>query len=192
MKVEFQYPGAAKTGNTSNRNVSENVENLRNHVSGESASNQRDDDDATTPENAFAELKVLKKKFDALVEFTVSLTAERDSMVQRLEGTEKELLLSRRKGNQSDSQNIQKQDKIVEKKGFLKVSIHSYLPSIVLDFKQIFSLSKCPQLVMQTERGSNLNNCNFFLHFSPFQGFSLEAIVLAAFLSFIFGRYYQF
>jgi hypothetical protein len=123
LKVEFQYPGAVKSANPSNRNVSGNVENIRNHVSAEAPTNQRDDDDVMTPESAFAELKVVRKKFDDLVEFTVRLTAERDIMVQRLEGTEKELLLSRRKGNQSDSQsNIQKQDKVVEKKSFLKVS----------------------------------------------------------------------
>lgn len=128
LKVEFQYPGAAKAAIPSIRNVSGNVENIRNHVSAEVPTNQRDDDDVMTPESAFAELKVVRKKFDDLVEFTVRLTAERDIMVQRLEGTEKELLLTRRKGNQSDTQsNIQKPDKAVEKKSFLKVRDQSIL-----------------------------------------------------------------
>ena len=44
-----------------------------------------------SPESLFAELQNLRKKYDAVVEYTVHLTAERDTIVQRLEETEKEL-----------------------------------------------------------------------------------------------------
>ena len=83
-----------------------------------------DDDEVMSSEKIFAELKEFRLKYDKVVEYTVRLTAERDLMVQRLEGTEKELVLSRRKTTHYDlSGNAQKADKIAEKKTLLTVSI---------------------------------------------------------------------
>ena len=93
------------------RTVSENVELVRNRLarsqqntdgsigSPSSRNNAGNTDDPTmvaSPESLFAELQNLRKKYDAVVEYTVHLTAERDTIVQRLEETEKELT---REGN---------------------------------------------------------------------------------------------
>lgn len=81
-----------------------------------------DDDEVMSSEKIFAELKEFRLKYDKVVEYTVRLTAERDLMVQRLEGTEKELVLSRRKTSHNDSSsNTQKAEKISLKKSFTTV-----------------------------------------------------------------------
>ena len=99
-----------------------------------------------SPESLFAELQNLRKKYDAVVEYTVHLTAERDSIVQRLDETEKELTreVGRRRAAQSESpKGARKTDKNAEKK------------------------------VAQ-------------------RGFSLTAVLLAALICFLVGRYYKF
>ena len=86
------------------RSVSENVDLVRNRlarssnpdgsIGSPSSRGNPGADDLTmmaSPESLFAELQNLRKKYDAVVEYTVHLTAERDTIVQRLEETEKEL-----------------------------------------------------------------------------------------------------
>lgn len=117
LKVDFLYPGSSPNkaaSSVSNRNALPDTQKL----------NMIDDDEPMSPEKMFAELKEFRLKYDKVVEYTVRLTAERDLMVQRLEGTEKELVLSRRKTTHYDlSGNTQKADKMAEKKSFLTVSI---------------------------------------------------------------------
>lgn len=84
--------------------VSENVENVRsrlgaaggaddrgssNSSSGSSSSNSTFA--ASSPEAMFTELQSIRKKYDAVVEYTVHLTAERDAIVAQLEVAQREL-----------------------------------------------------------------------------------------------------
>ena len=46
---------------------------------------------ATNPESIFSELQALRKKYDAVVEYTVHLTAERDAIVAQLESSQRDL-----------------------------------------------------------------------------------------------------
>ena len=122
LKVDFVYPDSVEVPSEPKRSVSENVEILRNKITKESNLDQRDDTSSQMPpENMFAELKNLRTKYDSVVEYTVRLTAERDMMVQRLEGIEKELTIARKKANQSDSANIGMKSDKLKKKSFTKV-----------------------------------------------------------------------
>lgn len=97
LKVEFIYPDqvAAATrgpsvGNKFPASVSENVDNVRNRL----ARNTAEADSVTASGNPALismELQNLRKKYDAVVEYTVHLTAERDSIVSQLEAAQKEL-----------------------------------------------------------------------------------------------------
>lgn len=109
MKVEFTYPDVTKSNTEANRGnaagrsplptVSENVETVRSRLSAASdqaaaavsASSREDGVSATSPDAMFAELQTLRKKYDAVVEYTVHLTAERDAIVSQLETANREL-----------------------------------------------------------------------------------------------------
>ena len=95
-----QFANSANGGNASSSgqpmsSISENVEMVRNRLAraadGGSSTNGGTDElnGLTHPENLYAELQNLRKKYDAVVEYTVHLTAERDTIVQRLEETDK-------------------------------------------------------------------------------------------------------
>ena len=125
LKVDFLYPETSSNGGGSQpaRSVSENVDNIRNRIAKQSSNNSHSQDESqATPENIFEELKSLRNKYDNVVEYTVQLTAERDLMMQKLEGTEKELTVTRGKSNQDHSNVAMKGDKIMDKKGFTKVA----------------------------------------------------------------------
>lgn len=97
MKVEFVYPDhnppAGRSAGVANKvpsSVAEGVENVRNRL----ARSTGDNDAASlgnSPELILTELQNLRKKYDAVVEYTVHLTAERDSIVGQLEVAQKEL-----------------------------------------------------------------------------------------------------
>lgn len=73
----------------------------------------------------FSELQTLRKKYDAVVEYTVQLTAERDTIVSQLEDAKrsKKTPLSPRKG-----------DRIVEKKVVQGFSLLSLIVVALLSF----------------------------------------------------------
>jgi hypothetical protein len=94
LKVDYLYPTEQEQQNSTVepiKSVSENVESVRNCIAKASNLNSpgvTDSDDGTNqinPESIFGELQNLRKKYDAVVEYTVHLTAERDLMVQKLE-----------------------------------------------------------------------------------------------------------
>eukprot|EP01033_Poteriospumella_lacustris_P000206 gene206-139_t len=97
LKVEFIYPDHTPTvsrGPTVSNNipasVSENVDSVRNRLT----RNAAEADSVTAsgnPDLIMVELQNLRKKYDAVVEYTVHLTAERDSIVGQLEAAQKEL-----------------------------------------------------------------------------------------------------
>jgi hypothetical protein len=120
LKVEFLYPGASAY--TSLGSAPENIENIRSHIGGTAKPNpsQNSVDDGI-PEDSSTGLRKLRSKYDTVVEYTVRLTAERDLLRQRLEGADKELLLTRKKANQADTAGTN--DRIVEKKDYLAVKI---------------------------------------------------------------------
>ena len=74
-------------------------------------------------ETLMADLVNLRSKYNAVIEYTVNLTAERDSIVHLLEETDKELAreASRRKLNPSDQTKLKKSDRLGEKKMASKV-----------------------------------------------------------------------
>jgi regulator of replication initiation timing len=77
-----------------------------------------------SPETLYAELQNLRKKYDAVVEYTVHLTAERDTVVQRLEEAERELAreTTRRRSQQAETpRGTSRVEKSVEKKNIQKV-----------------------------------------------------------------------
>jgi hypothetical protein len=107
LTVEFQYPvfglgafGEEKATKPS-LTVSENVEILRNRLANESAAAAPssgvgvDAGDGLpaavlSRERILEDLATLKKKYDAMIQYTVSLTAERDTLVLSLENAQRE------------------------------------------------------------------------------------------------------
>ncbi len=97
LKVEFIYPDnltAASRGPSVSTSVpssvAENIENVRKRL----ARNTAEADSVTAsgnPDMVLMALQNLIKKYDAVVEYTVHLTAERDSIVGQLEAAQKEL-----------------------------------------------------------------------------------------------------
>jgi len=148
--VEFTYPDASTTGPFSDpgasaagarrapTSVSENVENVRSRLSaggeGNSSTPSRTADEgialgATNPDAIFGELQGLRKKYDAVVEYTVHLTAERDAIVSQLEASQRELTKekSRKKGDTAAAAGSGKNDKTVDKKVVEKVRIKGHV-----------------------------------------------------------------
>ena len=112
------------------RSASENVDTIRNRIAKESITNVQVEHNAEIPpENMLSELKSLRNKYDGVVAYTVRLTAERDVMVQKLEGTEKEIANLRKKSNNSDGSSVgefSKADRTMEKQTNMKVRNSSF------------------------------------------------------------------
>jgi vesicle-associated membrane protein-associated protein A len=97
LKVEFKYPdvisspsrqpGVATKMPTS---VAESVEQVRSRLQ-RSPAETDPSSLGGNPDLVVAELQNLRKKYDAVVEYTVHLTAERDSIVAQLESAQREL-----------------------------------------------------------------------------------------------------
>lgn len=141
LKVEFTYPdtsagpfsdpSSASSTRRAPASVSENVENVRSRLSaggeGSAATPGRNADEgialgATNPDAIFGELQGLRKKYDAVVEYTVHLTAERDSIVSQLESSQRELTKekNRKKGDSAAAAGNGKNDKTTDKKAVEK------------------------------------------------------------------------
>ena len=152
LRVEFLYPEIV--GSTSPkshveplRSASENIDTIRNRIAKESTSNIQVEHSAEIPpENMLSELKSLRNKYDGVVAYTVRLTAERDVMVQKLEGAEKEIANMRKKSNNSDgstSGEISRADRLIEKQTNMKVRIY-YFDSLM---SVIFVCNHCCQII---------------------------------------------
>ena len=104
--------------------ANETAESIRSKLSRQSTANT-DDSQPETVSSIRNELDNLKKKYDAVVDYTVHLTAERDAIVAQLEDSQKELsreLLRRKNGNDVSSKNP-KLERAVDKKSENKVSL---------------------------------------------------------------------
>jgi len=77
---------------------------------------------AANPDSIFSELQALRKKYDAVVEYTVHLTAERDAIVSQLESAQRELNREKTKKKTDGSAVMSGKDKSSDKKGTEKVS----------------------------------------------------------------------
>jgi hypothetical protein len=121
--------GANSNRNAHNVSVSENVENVRNRLAASadansSAARSSAGDNATSPEAMFAELQALRKKYDAVVEYTVHLTAERDAIVTQLDLSQRELTKEKSKKKGDTAGGNSKTDKDADKKVIEKVCHH--------------------------------------------------------------------
>lgn len=157
LKVEFTYPdtsagpfsdpSSASSTRRAPASVSENVENVRSRLSaggeGSAATPGRNADEgialgATNPDAIFGELQGLRKKYDAVVEYTVHLTAERDSIVSQLESSQRELTKekNRKKGDSAAAAGNGKNDKTTDKKAVEKVQ---FVCTFFLSFLYLFN-----------------------------------------------------
>jgi hypothetical protein len=113
LKVEFKYP--ENLSNSPHRpatNASENSEAIRNKLKSEPIPI------SSSPEVIFSELQNLRKKYDAVVDYTVHLTAERDSIVNQLDAVQRELNKERsKKGkeNSGSSKSEKNEKRVVER-----------------------------------------------------------------------------
>jgi len=127
LKVEFQYNDDRNNEvnpSPQTNKINENAENLRSKLLRSNNNTTIDSNDNVSALKN--EYEALKKKYDAIVEYTVHLTAERDTIVAQLEETQRDLsreLTKKRTTNNVDNlnKNIVKSDKTekkIENKGF--------------------------------------------------------------------------
>lgn len=139
LKVDFVFPNShnplptVHEGAELESPISANVDNIRKKLSSEEpmVSNSLNNSVAGTPEALLAELQSLRKKYDAIVEYTVHLTAERDYHFSQSEEkrSAEEKLRERSKKKSSDSVPKSKSgEKLMEK----KASATGGVPSMVV------------------------------------------------------------
>jgi len=121
LKVEFTLPDRTPKADSASRRpaatVSENVENVRSKLSIHEPSENYSSVIAANPDSIFSELQALRKKYDAVVEYTVHLTAERDAIVSQLESAQRELNREKTKKKTDGSAVMSGKDKSSDKKG---------------------------------------------------------------------------
>jgi len=126
LKVEFKYPEVTSSVSSAPNPVAASAPNpgvaeindLRSRIAdvGSSIPSGRREDNAPSggasspfvthsPDILFTELQSLRKKYDAVVEYTVHLTAERDAIVQQLETSQRELIKEKSKKKTSEGEN---------------------------------------------------------------------------------------
>lgn len=88
LKVEFKYPSQAPRATSSRQSTG---------AAESKASSARGEESGSAPEVMVSELQAMRKKYDAVVEYTVHLTSERDSIVAQLESLQRELNKERAK-----------------------------------------------------------------------------------------------
>eukprot|EP01031_Cornospumella_fuschlensis_P027455 gene27455-33158_t len=111
LKVEFRYSEHLSAPSPRSPVNSTGSDTLRSTLS-------REDNLANTPEVMLAELQNMRKKYDAVVEYTVHLTAERDAIVAQLENLQRELNKEKGKKKLEGSLGREKSEKKVVEKGF--------------------------------------------------------------------------
>ena len=132
LKVEYNYPelsGAQKT-----KKGTESIGDEKGNVSKESdiKSNIRklerkrvEEEEEDNPENATSDFINLKTKYSTLVEYTVCLVAERDTIARRLEESDRDLARENARKKESsvgaDTYKTKKVEKITQKGNSPKV-----------------------------------------------------------------------
>lgn len=124
LKVDFKYPDNLINSPITKpmTTIPENIESIRNKINPKSSSDNNSNSNNNIPSNSspeviFSELQNLRKKYDAVVEYTVHLTAERDSIVNQLDLVQRELNKEKSKKKEgSGSGKLDKNEKrVVEK-----------------------------------------------------------------------------
>lgn len=125
LRVEFIYPkdhnvAAVKNGHDAIRSNGNNNSNNNNYnnstlkaadetsvsssIFDEHVNNSNNiPSDSTNTDNVYNDLQTLRKKFDAVVEYTVHLTADRDNVVAQLEKVKQELASRKNDSKQQQS-----------------------------------------------------------------------------------------
>lgn len=198
LKVEFKYPEARPnppTSNTSNRPSSSadaGGDAVRSRLSGGAARATSSEaapvalsSSLSSPESIFSELQGLRKKYDAVVEYTVHLTAERDAIVAQLETSQRELVRERSRKKQAgggDARDAQRDEATAAKKaaadkvrvmccdcfGFTRITV-SLFPGVfsvcgAVRGASLFSAGEILLVVGSTEQGkwSSPRSVGFF------------------------------
>lgn len=107
-------------------------------------------------ESVISELLALRKKYDAVVEYTVHLTAERDTVVSQLDECQKELNREKqKKKNEKGSSSYPRAEKVTDGNNFQQV-----IYSITLPLNKYF-------LILIINMNSMFQgNCSFYLYTS--------------------------
>ena len=138
LKVEYNYPELGSPHK--NKKSTENTGDERDNITKENdiKSNIRkiekkrvEEEEESNPENATSDYLNLKTKYSTLVEYTVCLVAERDTIARRLEESDRDLARenARKKDNSvagSDTQQTKKIEKLILKGKSSKVSENGY------------------------------------------------------------------
>lgn len=96
--MEFKYPEATQIRSTASESVDGTRGRLsRNETGAAIGLTATSSLISNSPELIFTELQNLRKKYDAVVEYTVHLTAERDAIVSQLETSQRELVKEKSK-----------------------------------------------------------------------------------------------
>lgn len=135
LKVDFKYPDNLINSPITKpmTTIPENIESIRNKINPKSSSDNNSNSNNNIPSNSspeviFSELQNLRKKYDAVVEYTVHLTAERDSIVNQLDLVQRELNKEKSKKKEgSGSGKLDKNEKRVVEKVRKFYSLFPYL-----------------------------------------------------------------
>ena len=125
LKVEYNYPelGSPQKNRKSTDNTGDERDNLtkENDIKSNIRKLEKkrvDEEEESNPENATSDYLNLKTKYNNLVEYTVCLVAERDTIARRLEESDRDLVRenARKKDYSvtgSDTLNIRKVEKLI-------------------------------------------------------------------------------
>lgn len=119
LKVDFKFPENLQPSPYLQPPTTANTENLdvmRNKINPKPSDHNVPA--GSSPEVIFSELQNLRKKYDAVVEYTVHLTSERDSIVNQLEVVQRELnkeKSKKRDGSSGTGKNDKNEKRVVEK-----------------------------------------------------------------------------
>jgi hypothetical protein len=133
LKVNFQYDD--KPNIRKNENIlSDNAEILKNKLSRIEASIPTSPtNDAIKNDAILSELLALRKKYDSVVEYTVHLTSERDTIISQMEELQKELNRERQKKKGDNVKGATIQDAGTNKKQNRVILLVSILSDDICD-----------------------------------------------------------
>lgn len=126
---------------------------------------EKGEDDDLSPESLLLNLKNQRMKYNAIVDYTVLLTAERDTIQQRLEESDRELSRenARKRGNGGDPPRAKKDEKILPKATVQQVAhflaLHSRSVERCLPY-QLFILSSVLNIIV-TSACVRVSVCTF-------------------------------
>lgn len=118
--MEFNIPERAnepESGNSQFTSMSESMDSVRRRLPKVEPGIAKDNGGGSTPDGIHSELQNLRKKYDAVVEYTVHLTAERDFHFSQLEELKKELTREKALKKAPPTKGGKTAERSVDKKG---------------------------------------------------------------------------